>query len=307
MLLRRIARPLLATPFVVDGVNTLLHPEARAKKLIQLEPRTKNTFAAKLTDDPTRLVRITAASQTGAALLLALGRAPRIAALVLAANVVPALATEQDFWAEDDPDRRIAKRTAFLKDAGLLGGLMLAAADTEGRPSLGWRGRRAARDAAQAVSSMLPIGALAADDTVARRAREATHAGRALAERARNQAADLTDTVREHGPHWAEAARNQAADLTDTVRERGPRWAEVARGRAADVGERTAEATTRLADFAGENAPVLADTVKDRGAVLARTARRRGTRLVETARDRGPELRDRGTELAESARHRLGR
>lgn len=348
MLLRRIARPLLATTFIVDGVNTFLHPEPRAKKLIQLEPRTKNTAAAKLTEDPARVVRFAAASQAGAGILLALGRAPRLGAIVLTANVLPVLVAEQDFWAEDDPDRRSAKLTAFLKDAGLLGGLLLAAADTEGKPSLGWRGRRAARDAAQAISSALPIGALAADDSatrdaVARRAHEAAQTGRALADRAGAQAAGLTEVVREHGPQWADTAKERAAELADTVREHGPRWADTAKERAAELAEaarehgpqwadtakeraaelaeavrergpqwadaakeRAADAGTRLAEFTGDNAPVVAATVRERGTELAGTARRRGSRLLETAVDRGSELADdaryRGTELAENVR-----
>lgn len=328
MLLRRIARPLLATTFIVDGVNTFLHPEPRAKKLIQLEPRTKNTAAAKLTEDPARIVRFAAASQAGAGILLALGRAPRLGAIVLTANVLPVLVTEQDFWAEDDPDRRSAKLTAFLKDAGLLGGLLLAAADTEGKPSLGWRGRRAARDAAQAISSALPIGALAADDSatrdaVARRAHEAAQTGRALADRAGAQAAGLTEVVREHGPHWADAAKERATELTEAVREHGPRWADTARERATELAEaarehgpqwaeaareRAADAGSRLAEFTGDNAPVVAATVRERGTELAGTARRRGSRLIETTVDRGSELADdarhRGTELAENVRHR---
>src|SRR5690606_15993546 len=100
-----------------------------------------------------------AVAQVSGGVLLALGKAPRLASLVLAASVLPATVTQQDFWTEADPDKKQAKRAAFLKDVSLLGGLLIAGADTEGKPSLGWRGRRAAKAAAASVSAALPIGA----------------------------------------------------------------------------------------------------------------------------------------------------
>ncbi|MDN2498453.1 DoxX family protein, partial [Nocardia nova] len=155
MLIRRLARPLLASVFVVDGVDTLMHPEPRAQAATTLvshgEQRLPDSVSAKLPSDPAKVVRINAIVRVGAGTLLALNRAPRLSSLALAVTVIPATVTEQDFWNESDAQQRAAKRTAFLKDVGLLGGLLIAAADTEGKPSLGWRGRRAARRAAAAL------------------------------------------------------------------------------------------------------------------------------------------------------------
>jgi hypothetical protein len=44
----------------------------------------------------------------------------------------------------------------FLKNLGLLGGLLLAAADTEGRPSIGWRAERLLRDRPRMRKTILP-------------------------------------------------------------------------------------------------------------------------------------------------------
>jgi uncharacterized membrane protein YphA (DoxX/SURF4 family) len=263
MLLRRIARPLLATTFIVDGVNTLLHPEPLAKDLAN------NPIATKISTDPARPVQVIAASQISGGILLAFGKVPRISALILAAASLPVLLTQQDFWAEQDPDRRSAKRVGFLKDAGLLGGLMLATADTEGKPSLGWRGKRAAHTAAQTISATLPLSSPSTRENVAQYAHDAAETGRVLADHTRDDLAGLLDTAREYGPKWADAAREHAADIA-----------------------------THLADTVRENGPALADTVHDRGADLAEIARRRGTGLFETAKDRG-------AELAETARHRV--
>ncbi len=63
------------------------------------------------------------------------------------------------FWNEADPQRKADERRAFMTDLSLLGGLIIAAVDTEGKPSLGWRGRRAARKVSEAVTAALPVGA----------------------------------------------------------------------------------------------------------------------------------------------------
>jgi uncharacterized membrane protein YphA (DoxX/SURF4 family) len=49
------------------------------------------------------------------------------------------------FWREADDGARKQQRTQFLKNLAMGGGLLLAATDLEGRPSIGWRARRAAR------------------------------------------------------------------------------------------------------------------------------------------------------------------
>ena len=84
--------------------------------------------------------------QIAGGLLLATGRVPRLASAVLAATVIPANLGAHMFWNEVDPGRKAAKRRDFLTDISLLGGLIIAAADTAGKPSLGWRGRQAAAE-----------------------------------------------------------------------------------------------------------------------------------------------------------------
>ena len=82
-----------------------------------------------------------------AGLALATGRAPRLSASVLAVTLVPTTAAGHRFWEEQDPARRSAQRIHFFKNVSMLGGLLLAAVDTEGQPGLAWRARRAATDA----------------------------------------------------------------------------------------------------------------------------------------------------------------
>ena len=88
-------------------------------------------------------MRANGAAMVGAGSLLALGRLPRIASTVLAATLVPTTLAAHAFWSEQDPEVRAQQRTQFLKNLGLLGGLLLAAVDTEGKPGLAYRAHMA--------------------------------------------------------------------------------------------------------------------------------------------------------------------
>jgi hypothetical protein len=62
---------------------------------------------------------------------------------------VPTTLAGHRFWEHEDPKERFGQLSHFLKNLGLLGGLLIAAVDTEGKPSVGYRARRAARRAAE--------------------------------------------------------------------------------------------------------------------------------------------------------------
>ncbi len=134
---RRIARPLLASMFVVGGTDQLKHPSAKsdtARPVVQ-----KVAPLLGLPDDTELLVRANGVVMVGAGTMLALGRFPRVAAGVLAASLVPTTVAAHSFWREEDPAVRAQQRVHLLKNLGLLGGLLLAAVDTEGRPGLAYR------------------------------------------------------------------------------------------------------------------------------------------------------------------------
>lgn len=162
----RIARPQLAAMFIVGGIDALRRPEPKAKAAQAVTvPLTRRL--PWLPDDPELFVRVNGAVQVGAGVLLAAGRFRRLAALALIASIVPTTYAGHRFWEEEDETARAQQRTHFLKNLGLTGGLILAAFDTEGEPSLGWRApHRAARlGAAMAVGrtpragSSTPAGA----------------------------------------------------------------------------------------------------------------------------------------------------
>jgi hypothetical protein len=75
-----------------------------------------------------------------------MGWMPRLAALAIAGTLVPTTLAGHRFWEADEPQTRKQQRIQFLKNLSMLGGLLIAAADTGGRPSLVWRSRHAAHD-----------------------------------------------------------------------------------------------------------------------------------------------------------------
>ncbi len=144
---RRIARPLLASMFLVGGLDAVRHPDSKTPSA---EPVTGKITAllpdsVPLPSDPAQLVRINGGVQLGAGLLLTLGKLPRLSALALAASVVPTTAAGHRFWEADDEATKRNQRIHFFKNVSMLGGLLIAAADTGGKASLGRRAKHAAK------------------------------------------------------------------------------------------------------------------------------------------------------------------
>ena len=155
MLVRRIARPLLASSFIYGGIDTLRNPQTRvpgARPVVEQITKTADAqLPVQVPRDVEQWVRIDAGIKVGAGSLFALGKFPRLAALAMAGSIVPTTLAGHRFWEHQDPEERFGQLSNFLKNAGLLGGLLIAAVDTEGKPSVGYRARRAARRAASAT------------------------------------------------------------------------------------------------------------------------------------------------------------
>jgi len=152
LLVRAIARPMLAATFISGGLSTLRKPAARVAAadrvvapLVSRVPQLSNTE---------QVVKLDAAAKVVAGSMLALGKLPRLSSLVLAASLVPTTIAGHPYWEEQDPTRRAQQRIHLMKNAGLLGGLLLAAVDTEGRPSLGWWARRTPQVVSHAASGL---------------------------------------------------------------------------------------------------------------------------------------------------------
>lgn len=148
MILRTVARPLLASSFVLTGINAFRDADQLAAQAKPVTDRVVPLLrkVAPVPDDPAVLTRINAAVQVAAGLALATGRFPRTASVLLATTVVRSTVVGHAFWQETDAEARRDQQGRFVKNMSLLGGVLLAGADTEGRPGIAWRARRAARD-----------------------------------------------------------------------------------------------------------------------------------------------------------------
>ncbi len=282
MLIRRIARPLLSAVFIGQGVETLRNPKITvdaAEPTVNALRTLPEPISGKVPSDPETAARINAAVQVGGGLLLATGRLPRIASAALAFTVIPGSLGAHLFWTESDPQRKAQKRRDLLTDLSLLGGLIIASADTAGKPSLGWRGRRAAERISEALSLDGSDGSFL-DSELGERIAHGIQVG---AERSR----ELASTAVEKSEPLVEAARKRSAELVSTAGEKSAPVVEAARKRARQRGHQLAET---LRERGGE----LAETARERGADYGERGADLAAELAETARERGSELAARG-------------
>jgi len=150
MLVRRVARPLLASWYVREGLDALRDPAPhaeRARRAVALvaDRVPPGTPLSTLREPSQRqlvtLVRAHAAATVVAGLLVGLGRAPRTAALVLAALTLPTAVSNLPDKAADagDPVAKRERRDRLVRALAFTGAAVLAAADHEGRPGMAWR------------------------------------------------------------------------------------------------------------------------------------------------------------------------
>lgn len=136
---RFLARPMLAAYFIADGVDAVRSPGSHVEKFRRVTPLLEKAGVPPvLSADATLLARASGLVSAVAGLCLATGRRPRTAALTLAALNVPLTLVNNPVLQARGADRKEALR-GLLRGLGIGGGLLLAAVDREGRPSLGWR------------------------------------------------------------------------------------------------------------------------------------------------------------------------
>jgi putative oxidoreductase len=183
---------MVASIFILQGYDTFRRPERvalRAEPVVRQMSDRIPAVPAKTED----AVRLNGAVQMVAGLLLSLGWFPRLAALVLAGTLVPTTAAGHRFWeAEEDADRA-QQRIHFLKNLSMFGGLLIAAADTAGKPSIAWRARhfvQEARREARLVARTARVSARASAKAGAKAGQARAKAGqaRAKADQARAKA-----------------------------------------------------------------------------------------------------------------------
>jgi putative oxidoreductase len=144
---------MLAGIFVSGGAKALANPDPLVPRAQPIVDRVAPVLARvdkRVPTDARTLVQVNGAVQFIGGLLLMTGLR-RPAAAALAATLVPRTLAGHRFWAHRDPEQQALQQTQFLKNLGLMGGLILAALDTEGRPGVRYRVARTVRESRRRV------------------------------------------------------------------------------------------------------------------------------------------------------------
>lgn len=134
------ARPMLASYFIADGIDAALKPQSHVEKFRKVTPLLERSGVPPvLSSDAAMLARVSGAVSAAAGVALALGKQPRIAAATLAVLNIPITLLNNPVWDKSSPESNKDRWRGMFRGLGLGGGLILAAADRGGKPSIGWR------------------------------------------------------------------------------------------------------------------------------------------------------------------------
>jgi putative oxidoreductase len=200
---------MLASMFVMGGYSALRNPEKHVRMAGPVTEKLSDVADQATPDrsrplDEKQLVLINGAAQLVGGLALATNRLPRLASLVLAGSLVPTTAAGHRFWEETDKTQRANQQIHFFKNLSMFGGLLIAAVDTEGRPSIAWRTSKAVSTASKGTRSLAKGTKGAAKATVV------TKGSKSLAKGSK-RAAKSTSQLRKAARAQAKSARKSIA------------------------------------------------------------------------------------------------
>lgn len=142
-LVRRLARPALASSFILSGIDRLKDPASAThlEKVVSLAAASNPSLAVLRGQE--RLVgQALAGAQVGAGVLFALGKLPRLSSTVLLGTGILNSYVEYMATEHETKDQKAARRSNLVKNSSLLGAIALASVDTDGNPSLVWRANK---------------------------------------------------------------------------------------------------------------------------------------------------------------------
>jgi uncharacterized membrane protein YphA (DoxX/SURF4 family) len=275
--------------FIFGGLDALRNPEGKVKKADPVARPIAEKVPG-LPQDTETLVRINGAVMVGAGTLLAVGKFRRLAALALIGSILPTTYAGHRFWEETDEATRAQQRIHFLKNIGLLGGLILAAVDTEGKPSLSWRAkrhvRRAKRSANPAAADLAKFageGIQVAEELLSTLAKSS---GPAL-EQAQKSAKNARKSAKQAQKTAAKAARRGRAKaqpvVASAIKSSGPALEQAQKSARKAVRQGKAKATPVVSAAVKSSGPAL-----DQAEQVAVEAAKRAREIAGEALSRVP-------------------
>lgn len=125
--LRPAARLLAGSSYAVLGYEVLRKPGPGAEEAAAFLAAIRKEVPLPISDE--QVVQVNGAVQAVCGLMLALGTAPRLSALVLAGSMIPTTLAGHCFWKVKDPAARKQQQIQFQKNMAMIGGLLFAALD----------------------------------------------------------------------------------------------------------------------------------------------------------------------------------
>ncbi|MEJ5928262.1 DoxX family protein [Corynebacterium sp. H128] len=239
-MIRKIARPMLASAFVASGadmvMNTEQHREGTKEMLAKLRAVIPNEYAQYIPKDPDTVTKALGGTQAASASLLALGKAPRLTSAALAAITIPSMLSRYAFWETQDAKEKQERRNGLITNTALLGGLMIASADTQGKPGLAWRAEHASKTANKKIQAALPTKS----------------EQEKLADKFSGYVDDATKYVDDNKDDWLERAQQNSK----AAKSKFVKVASAAQDKAQQLQERAAEEAGRAQKKAAKNAKV---------------------------------------------------
>lgn len=144
-IVRSLARPMLASSFILAGVDRLRKADETATQLSPVLRRAADALPFQTNEKA--LARVIGGAQVGAGAMLSFGKFSRLSACLLA--LTSALTAFVEYRSADitTKEGREHRRNQLLKNVALTGGVLLASVDTAGKPGLAWRAEHIAADA----------------------------------------------------------------------------------------------------------------------------------------------------------------
>jgi putative oxidoreductase len=113
-MLRSLGHLLLSSIFIISGWETFSNPGGRVKKVADAG-----------IPQPDQAVKLNGALMVIFGALLGLNIAPKLAATMLIGSLIPTTLVGHAFWKEQSDQGRQMQLTQFLKNLGLIGGLLM--------------------------------------------------------------------------------------------------------------------------------------------------------------------------------------
>ncbi|MFW0109680.1 DoxX family protein [Rothia sp. P6271] len=137
---RRLARPLLASSFIISGVERLRDADSTVHLNRALELSSKAVPQLESFKGQEKLVgQVIAGTQVVAGTLFALGKFPRLSSVTLLGTGILNAYVEYQATEANSSEERASRRRHALTNGSLLGAIAIAAVDRDGNPSLAWR------------------------------------------------------------------------------------------------------------------------------------------------------------------------